>query len=108
MTEQMKEEIKAKLIELGFWVATEQGAHVTDHRDSQTLQERLAGLLADDVTLASTGVSIDSSAQRVEVVKGRSVYPLATADSYPEAISLTALALPEFLRQHPECSTDQK
>jgi hypothetical protein len=47
-------------------------------------------------------------AQRVEVVKGRSVYPLATADSYPEAISLAALALPEFLRQHPECSTDQK
>jgi hypothetical protein len=42
MTEQMKEEIKAKLIELGFWGATEQGAPVTDHRDSQTLQERLA------------------------------------------------------------------
>jgi hypothetical protein len=25
MTEQMKEEIKAKLIELGFWKTTEQG-----------------------------------------------------------------------------------
>jgi len=108
MTEQMKEENKAKLIELGFWGATEQGAHVTDHRDSQTLQERLARLLTDDVTLASTGVSIDLPAQRVEMIKGRSVYPLATADSYLEATYLAALALPEFLRQHPECSTDQK
>jgi hypothetical protein len=108
MTEQMKEVIKAKLIELGFWGATEQSAHVTDHRDSQTLQERLARLLADDVTLASTGVSIDSPAQRVEVVKGRSIRSLATVHSYPEAIYLAALALPEFLRQHPECSTDQK
>jgi hypothetical protein len=87
MTEQMKEEFKVKLIELGFWGGTGQGAPVTDHRDSQTLQERLARLLADDVTLASTGFSIDSPAQRVEVVKGSSVYPLATADSYPEAIS---------------------
>jgi hypothetical protein len=108
MTEQMKEEFKVKLIELGFWGGTGQGAPVTDHRDSQTLQERLARLLADDVTLASTGFSIDSPAQRVEVVKGSSVYPLATADSYPEAIYLAALALPEFLRQRPECSTDQK
>ena len=108
MTEQERQEIKAKLIELGFWGDTEQGDPVADHRDSQTLQERLWRLLANDVTLASTGFSIDSPAQRVEVVKGRSVYPLATADSYPEAISLAALALTEFLRQHPECSTDQK
>jgi hypothetical protein len=30
------------------------------------------------------------------------------ASSYPEAISLAALALPEFLRRHPECAADQK
>jgi hypothetical protein len=27
---------------------------------------------------------------------------------YPEAITLAALALPEFLRRHPECAADQK
>ena len=108
MTEQERQEIKVKLIELGFWGATEQGDPVTDHRDSQTLQERLARLLANGVTLASTGFSFDSPAQGVEVVKGRFVYPLATADSYPEAICLASLTLPEFLRQHPECAADQK
>jgi hypothetical protein len=106
--EQERQEIKAKLIELGLWGATEQGDPVTDHRDSQTLQERLARSLADRVILASTGFSITSPESRVEVVKGRVTYPLVVADSYPEAMCLAALALPEFLKQHPECAADQE
>src|SRR5262249_30224040 len=108
MTEQERQEIKVKLIELGFWGATEQGDPVTDHRDSQTLQERLARLLANGVTLASTGFSFDSPAQGVEGVKGSFVYPLSTDESDPEAICLALLTLHEFLRQHPECAADQK
>lgn len=104
MSEQERREIKTKLIELGLWGAAEQGDPVTDHRDSQTLQERLARSLADSVILASTGFSITSPARRVEVVKGKFIYPLVAADSYPEAICLAALALPEFLKQHPECA----
>ena len=34
-------------------------------------------------------------------------YNLAIADTYPESICLAALALPEFLRRHPECAADQ-
>ena len=30
------------------------------------------------------------------------------ADNYPEAISLAALALPEFLRRCPECAANQR
>jgi hypothetical protein len=35
-------------------------------------------------------------------------YKLANAPNYIEAMSLTALALPEFLRQHPECAAQPK
>ena len=104
MNDQEQQEMKAKLIELGFWGTTEYGDPVINYHDSQTLQERLARSLADDVTLASIGFTIPSQARRVEVVKGEFIYPLVTADSYPEAICLAALALPGFLKQHPECA----
>jgi hypothetical protein len=31
-------------------------------------------------------------------------YRIAEGDNYPEAIFRAALALPEFLKQHPECA----
>jgi hypothetical protein len=31
-------------------------------------------------------------------------HELAIADTYPQSICLAALALPEFLRRHPECA----
>ncbi len=104
MTEQEKQDIKAKLIELGFWGTTEYGDPVSNYHDSRTLQERLARSLADGAILASIGFTIPSQSRRVEVVKGEFVYPLVTAESYPEAMCLAALALPEFLKQHPECA----
>jgi hypothetical protein len=96
------------LDELGLWGATEQGDPVTNNLDSQRLQERLARSLADSAVLASNEFSIGSSARRVEVVSGRFIYEIAAGDNYPEAICLAAIALPDFLKQHPECATSQK
>jgi hypothetical protein len=36
------------------------------------------------------------------------IYKLVTAPNYIEAISSAALAVPKFLRQHPECAADQR
>jgi hypothetical protein len=37
MTEQERQEIKARLIELGFWGADEAGDRAADRRDAMTL-----------------------------------------------------------------------
>jgi hypothetical protein len=108
MIEQERQEMRAKLIELGFWGAGEPGEPATTRQDAQRLQERLVQGLADGTTLASTGYSSNSPARRVEVVRGAFIYQIATGGNYPESICLSALALPEFLRQHPECAGDQK
>ena len=48
-----------------------------------------------------------SSARQVLILHGELIYTLVTADSYPESIYLAALALPQFLKKHPECAADQ-
>jgi hypothetical protein len=53
-------------------------------------------------------VSDHSSVREVVIFHERETYTLvAAAISYPEAMTLAALALPEFLRQHPECAAQQ-
>ena len=60
-------------------------------------------LLKDGVLISSSCYSTHSPARHIKVVWGDSIYQIANGDSYPEGICLAAVALPEFLRQHPEC-----
>jgi len=57
MTEQEKQEIKTKLIELGFWGADEAGDPAADRRDALTLYNRAAERLAKGTGLYSTGLT---------------------------------------------------
>jgi hypothetical protein len=43
-------------------------------------------------------------ARQVLILRLDREYSLATANNYPEAICLAALALTEFLKDHPECA----
>jgi hypothetical protein len=104
MTESEKQEIKAKLIELGFWGTYEIGDPLTSNQDARVVQSRLQEWLANSVLLDSTGYVGDSPARHIDVVRGEFSYRIAGGDNYPEAICLAALALPEFLKQHPECA----
>jgi len=104
MTDQERQDIKAKLIELGVWGAHELDDPLTSKQDARTVQLRLQEWLADGVLLASTGYVGDSPARHIDVVRGEFSYRIADGDNYPEAICLAALALPEFLKQHPECT----
>jgi len=104
MTEQEKQEIKTKLIELGFWRADETGDPLTSGEDARIVQHRLEGRLVDTVFVGSRGYVGGSTARHVEVVNGEFIYPIADGDNYSEAICRAGLALPEFLKQHPECA----
>ena len=57
MTEQERQEIKAMLIELGFWGADEAGDPAADRRDAMTLYKRAAERLAKGAGLYSTGLT---------------------------------------------------
>jgi hypothetical protein len=108
MTDQQRQEIKTKLIELGVWRTHEVGDPLTSREAASVVESRLHEQLADAVFLASTGYIGGSPARHIDVVRGEFSYRIADGDNYPEAIGLAALALPEFLKQHPECAADQK
>jgi hypothetical protein len=108
MTESERQEIKAKLIELGFWDANEPGDPTSDYHNAQKLQNRAEAKLAKSTFLVSTIVTGRSAARRAMVVSSEQAHELVTADTYPESICLAALALPEFLRRHPECAADDQ
>ena len=106
MTEQEREELKAKLIELGFWDADDPGDPTIEHQCSQALHLSLENKLATDLFLSAANFTGDSAISRVEVIHGANNYLLATAGNTTEAMCLAALALPEFLLQHPECAAE--
>jgi hypothetical protein len=108
MTEQERQEIKARLIELGFWGADEPGDPTTDHYEAGVLHNRLQAKLATNTYLISDAAPDRLLTREIVIFCDYQAYKLAAADNYPEAICLAALALPEFLGQHPKCAVDQE
>ena len=106
MTEQERLQIKAKLIELEFWGGDEPGDPTVAFQDAITLHNRIAARVAKDHFKVSTWVGTSSPSRQAQVVCGQITYTLAAADNYPESVCLAALALPEFLKDHPECAAD--
>ena len=108
MTDQQRRDIKTELIEIGVWGANETGDPLTSKEDASVVRERLQERLGAAVLLAPHGYAGGSPARHIEVVRGEFSYRIADGDNYQEAICLAALALPEFLKRHPECAADQK
>jgi hypothetical protein len=108
VTERKRRGIKDKLIELGFWGADEPGDPTATYQDALTIHDRVATRIAKDHLRVSTWVGTNSLSRQAQVVCGEIVYNLAAADNYPESICLAALALPEFLKHHPECAADRQ
>jgi hypothetical protein len=108
MADEERQRIKTQLIELGLWGANERGDPMTNLQDSGILQERLEAKLAHGAYLVSEMPAKYSLAREILIFHEGDTYKLANAPSYIKAISLAALALPEFLRQHPECVANQR
>jgi hypothetical protein len=108
MTESKKQEIRAKLIELGFWGADETGDPLTSEKDAKVVRSRICERLGHAVYLDSHHYPDDSPVTIIEIYRLQFGYRIVEGDNYPEAICLAALKLPEFLTKHPECAADQK
>ncbi len=108
MTEQEQQEIKARLIDLGFWGADELGDPLANQLDASILNQRVDAKLAKGVFLVSMKITSHTSARQVLIFHGDHIYSLLIADNYQEAICMAALALPKFLTGHPECASYQE
>jgi len=108
MTESKKQEIRAKLIELGFWRADETGDPLTSEKDAKVVRSRIRERLGPAVYLDSYDHPDHSRVHYVDILRLQISYRIAEGDNYPEAICRAAAALPEFLKKHPECAADQK
>ncbi len=107
MTNLERQEITEKLVGLGYWEADMPGDPTIDYHDAKTLHDFVGAKLSGNVFLVSTNACSYSSARQVLIIHGEHTYPLVSADSYPESICLAALALPQFLKEHPECAANQ-
>jgi hypothetical protein len=108
MTDEEGQRIKARLIELGFWGVDEWGDPTANIHDAGKLNDRLQAKLAKKVFLVSRIPFGRSWGREVVIFHIHEEYKLAAAPTYMAAISLAALALPEFLREHPECAANQR
>jgi len=108
MTEEERREIKAGLIEFGFWGADELGDPTTDVHDAGALHDRLQAKLVEGAYLVSEVASDHSLTREVVIFHIDQVHNLGAAPNYIEAVLLAASALPEFLRQHPECAAEDR
>ena len=108
MTDHERQAITARLVELGFWETGEPGDPVGDYHDAKPLHARVSARLTVGASAVSMSASSHSSARRVLILYGERIYPLGVADNYPESICLAALALPQFLEEHPECAAGQE
>src|SRR5262249_4264585 len=59
-------------------------------------------------TWETVGLTAISKSRKIEVKRGGASYRLADGPNFPESICRAALALPEFLKQRPECAADRK
>jgi hypothetical protein len=93
VTESERHEIKAKLIEFGFWGVGEEGDPTSDYDDALKVQDRAESKLAKYTFLVSITVTHRPPTYYAMVMSSERGHALAIADTYPESICLAALAL---------------
>lgn len=107
MTDEERQHIRAKLIDIGLWGSNDLGDPTTDRYATDKLHNRIEERLAPGFGVASTGYVGNSPHRKIKFVRGELIYQIATGDTHGEAICMAALLLPEFLRQHPDYAAQQ-
>jgi hypothetical protein len=104
MTKEEQQEVKAKLIELGYWGADEPGNPTTDRHALGELRKRMARQIAPGFSVRAELVHKRSMKSVVRIVGPGIDHAFTAGADAVLAICRAALELPEFLKQHPECA----
>ena len=94
----------ASLIEVGFWKINDIGDPTTDEKALGLLLNRVEEQLAKNVFFIADGHHGKRLDYEIHLawIEGRCL--LATGPTLVEAICNSALALPSFLKEHPQCA----
>jgi hypothetical protein len=101
-------ELTAELIELRFWRANEIGDPTRYREDAQRVRIRIQNKLGKN-TFFNPGFSEISPAYTriIRYVGDKKItYELADGEDFQLAICASAILLPKFLEQHPECAAN--
>ena len=104
MTDEEREQLRAGLIQAGFWGADESGDPTTNGNDAEILQNRMLKRLRESITMVPMGPFGDEP-HRFHIFVNDSMFNfrLASGEELPDAICRAALELPTFLERHLEC-----
>jgi hypothetical protein len=108
MTESERQEIKASLIELVFWRVSEEGDPTDSERAARLVMGRIETRLAAGFFLQIWFADEKLTAREVRVAGRGTDRRLAIGEDLALTICRAALALAEFLKQHPECAARPK
>jgi hypothetical protein len=92
------------LIEAGVW-GKEDGAFGTDEHSLGLALERMHRRLARGVILLFYGPTISHSEHEARLAWAGQQRLLASGQSLADAVCNAAMALPDFLKDHPECAS---
>ena len=91
------------LIDAGFW-DKEDGAFGTDERSLALVLERMHQRLARGVMLIFFGPCPTHTKHEACLAWDRKQLTLASGQTFIDALCKAAMALPDFLKNHPECA----
>lgn len=97
-------ELVQNLIKAGFWNTDDKNTSLQDERVLGLLLERVERCLIKNVFFCIYGPSYNRTGYEMRLVWPRGKCLLGTGSSLSQVIGNAALALPSFLRDHPECA----
>jgi hypothetical protein len=98
-----KRTLEECLIEAGFW-NEEDGAFGADERSLGIVLDRVQERLAQEVMLIFYNFDAGDARREASVAWRNQSYTLVIGSDFSDALCKTALALPSFLKDHPECA----
>jgi hypothetical protein len=104
MTESGRQEVKARLIELGFWMESEKGDPATDPSAAGALRKRIEGRIAAQCVMPAGFADEEMTRRRARLVGPGIDHAFSADEDMAIAICRAALELPEFLKEYPECA----
>lgn len=93
-----------RLTEVGFWNVDDKGDPETDEKALGLLLTRVEGRLAKNARYFVNSPGIGRLYYETRLICAGEKHSLATGSTLAEVICNMALALPDFLKDHPECA----
>lgn len=101
--QQETQKLLESLTQAGFWSLEDEGDPMRDDKALGKLLNRVEGRFAKNARYFVNSPSVGQLYFEMRLICAGSKHSLATGTTLAETICNAALALPRFLKEHPEC-----